>query len=206
MTKKHAKIIILIIVLIEAGAFVWMYSAANKGPDMPMVVSSGEADIGGPFDLVDTLGQTVTDQDLHGRFVLVYFGYTNCPDVCPVDMNRISLALDALGRGMDFSDKLQPVFITIDPARDNAEAIALFLEQYHPAFLGLTGTPDQIDKAAKAYKVAYGHMLAREHDPEGMVRHTSYIYLMDRQGNFVTMYDTAITAPALADDLAKRLD
>ncbi len=178
------------------------------------VISHGEADIGGAFELIDIKGDKFTEQNLLGQVSLVYFGYTHCPDVCPLDMNRISMALSALEKNFDFEGKLLPVFITVDPLRDPPEVVGEFLAGYHPAFVGLTGTQEQMEVAARAYKVYYEEMLAREHTGEMemdmadpvLFSHSAYIYLMDKNGKYITHFDETYPASKLADELRKHLD
>lgn len=180
----------------------------------PTVISHGQADVGGAFELVDTRGEIFTDQDLLGQVSLVYFGYTHCPDVCPLDMNRISLALSNLEREFDFKGKLLPVFITVDPLRDPPEIVGKFLAGYHSSFVGLTGTQEQMEVAARAYKVYYEEMLAREHsggidmemDNPVLFSHSAYIYLMDKNGKYITHFDETYPASKLADEIRKHLD
>lgn len=180
----------------------------------PVVISHGEADIGGAFELMDTKGEIVTEQDLMGKVSLIYFGYTHCPDVCPLDMNRISMALSILEDEVDLSEKLTSVFITVDPLRDPPEVVAEFLAGYHPSFVGLTGTQEQMEVAAKAYKVYYQEMLAREHsgdmdmemDGQVLFGHSSYIYLMDENGKYIIHIDESLPASKLAEEIRKHLD
>jgi len=175
--------------------------AAVSGP----VTGTGEAAIGGRFDLIDTDGRPVTDRDLLGRYALVYFGYANCPDVCPLDMNRISLALERLSERKPWEGELQPVFITVDPARDTPAALAAFLSNFHPSFIGLTGTAEEVARAARAYKVSVEEMLERDHRPSGLISHSAYIYLMGPDGKYLAHFDADVPAPELAEALAKYL-
>jgi protein SCO1/2 len=108
--------------------------------------------VGGPFALVDSEGRAVTDADFRGRFMLVYFGFTYCPDVCPTSLTYIAQALDRLGPD---ADKVVPVFITVDPERDTPEQLKEYVRHFHPKLVGLTGTPEQIAAAAKAYRVYF---------------------------------------------------
>ena len=191
----------------------------RDGPEKPVVISPtvishGEADVGGAFELINTKGEIFTDQDLLGQVSLIYFGYTHCPDVCPLDMNRISMALSDLEQDFDFGGKLLPVFITVDPLRDPPEVVGQFLARYHPAFVGLTGTQEQMGVAARAYKVYYEEMLAREHSGEMdkemadpvLFSHSAYIYLMDENGRYITHFDETYPASKLADEIRKHLD
>jgi protein SCO1/2 len=174
----------------------------------PVVVTQGEAEIGGPFVLVDTKGRPFTDRDFQGKYALVYFGYSHCPDVCPIDMNKISMALNGLEQDGVSLDNLQPVFITVDPERDTPDVVAGFLQNFHSSFIGLTGTKDQMEVAAKAYKVYYQKILMSEHhegedgDP-GLMNHSSFIYLMGPDGKYITHYDSSYSVTGLKDALAE---
>lgn len=167
------------------------------------VKSTGRPAIGGSFDLLDTQGNVVTERNLLGHYTLVYFGFTTCPDVCPLDMQRITLALEKLSSKVQWEKNLVPVFITIDPARDTPVVIRNFLQHFHPKFLGLTGSPENITIAMRAYKV--GVQLDKEHQSDDSEMHTSYIYLMNPSGQFVWHFDETITADSLADVLAHHL-
>lgn len=148
---------------------------------------SGEALIGGAFTLTDETGATVTDADFRGRAMLVYFGYTYCPDVCPFSLQIMAAALDQLTD--EERARIQPILITIDPERDTVEQLAQYVSS--PAFpenlTGLTGTPEQIAVAASAYRVAYRRSEG-EDESDYLVDHTSIIYLMDQQGRFVDVF------------------
>ena len=112
----------------------------------------GAPAIGGPFTLVNHLSQTVTDADFHGRFLLLFFGYTFCPDVCPTTLTNITDALDRLG---GVGDRVIPIFVSVDPERDTPEYLGEYLSYFHPRLVGLTGTPEQVAAAAGAYRVYY---------------------------------------------------
>lgn len=206
---KGVKVLSSIAVVVLLGILV-LYVLEFTIPDYPPnsnhlrdVKSTGRAMIGGSFELIDTQGDTVTERDLLGHYTLIYFGFTNCPDVCPLDMQRITLALKKLSLMVPWEKKLIPIFITIDPERDTPEAINNFLKPFHPKFLGLTGSADKIRIAANAYKV--GVQMNIDHQSDGIKMHTSYIYLMDPNGQFVSYFDENITADSLADVLAHHL-
>ena len=163
--------------------------------------SSGLAAVGGPFTLTDQFGKTRTDSDLRGRYLLVYFGYTDCPDACPTTLGVIADAVPKLGPD---KNKLVPVFITTDPERDTPSVLKTYLDAFGPEFVGLTGSPAAIKKAAGEYHVYF----ARHPLPGGgySVDHSSVMYLMGPDGRFVTYYDDASMGPdALAADLRKRI-
>ena len=158
---------------------------------------AGQPSIGGPFTLVDQDGQTVTDKDFHGRLLLIYFGYTFCPDVCPTTLTDISDALDLLGAD---AEKITPMLITIDPARDTPEHLKEYATYFHPRLRALTGTPEQIASAAKAYRVYYAKAKMEEDaDPEDyLMDHSSVTYLMGPDGAFVMHFSHGTDAETMA--------
>jgi cytochrome oxidase Cu insertion factor (SCO1/SenC/PrrC family) len=140
----------------------------------------GRGTVGAPFTLTDTTGRRRSSSEFRGKLMVVYFGYTYCPDVCPTDVMAISQALRALGPA---AEDIQPVFITIDPERDTP-LLAEYLAAFHPGFIGLTGSPEEIRAVANSYKAFY----ARVPDARGSdysIDHTGVIYLMDRNGEYL---------------------
>lgn len=162
-----------------------------------------ESLFGGPFELVDHRGETRRDSDWDGRYRLIFFGYTHCPAICPTTLQDISTALDLLG---EQAGEIQPLFVTVDPARDTPEVLADYVAAFHPAIIGLTGSEAQISAVAKAYRVQRHKVLSSEHEGHGkhgdhsmhgagedyLAQHSSLTYLMDRNGAFLTLfpYDT----------------
>lgn len=166
------------------------------------IETTGKALIGGPFSLVDGTGKRVTDKDFAGRPMLVYFGFTHCPDVCPAGLQVIAAALDRLG---DKAKGLAPLFITVDPERDTPEVIGKYVKSFHPAIIGLSGSPEEVRAATKAYRV-YAKKVPDESTPgEYNVDHSSFMYLMDANGAFVKHFPHSVDANALADELSKLL-
>ena len=161
--------------------------------------SSSSVSIGGPFELIDQTGKTVTDQDFRGKYMLVYFGYTFCPDVCPTSLGIVAEALDQLSP--EELDKVVPIFISVDPERDTAEALADFVPHFHEKLIGLTGTPQQIKAVARAYKAYFAKV--NEDDPDGnyLMDHSSITYLMGPDGKYAAHFSHG-TPP---DNMAKRL-
>jgi protein SCO1/2 len=165
--------------------------------------------IGGPFALVDHRGRAVTEADYRGKLMVVTFGYTFCPDVCSTGLYKIGQALDALGED---AGQVHPLFITVDPERDTAQALADYLGKFHPTLIGLTGSPEQVEAVAKAYRVYYakappahshedGGERRHEHADEGgdyLVDHVTTTYVMGRDGGF----RQAVSHGASAEDLA----
>jgi protein SCO1/2 len=147
----------------------------------------GRAAIGGPFSLTDHTGQAVTQDILKGKISLVYFGYSFCPDICPTDLQLIGQALDQMTE--QERAEAQALFITIDPDRDTAQQLAGYVTLFHPQLRGLTGTPEQIDAAAKAYRAYYKKVSAEEAGTSDyLMDHSAFIYLMDRDGTFVRVF------------------
>jgi protein SCO1/2 len=158
--------------------------------------AKGEALIGGPFQLVNAAGQTVTDADFRGKPFLVFFGYTHCPDVCPMTLAEIS---DVLQRLPDKT--IKALFITVDPERDTAKLMADYVSSFDPRMIGLSGSPDQIAAAEKAYRV-YARK-APGKDGDYTMDHSSIVYLMDANGAFVEAFNLDRPPEESAKELAK---
>jgi protein SCO1/2 len=154
--------------------------------------------IGGPFQLVDQNGKTVTDTDLKGKWSLIYFGYTHCPDACPTALNDISIALSDLGPQRD---AVRPVFITVDPERDTPETLKAYVTSFDAPILALTGTAEQVAKAAKGYRVYYA-----KHPEAGgdySMDHSSVIYVMDPEGRFTASFTHESPPEQISERLKK---
>jgi protein SCO1/2 len=148
---------------------------ANKGVGKPKV--------GGAFSLIDQNGNTVTDADLKGRYSLVYFGFTHCPDICPEELDKMARMFDIVEA--EKPGALSPVFVTCDPARDDPQVLKEYLSEFHPRFIGLTGTYDQIKAMCKAYRVYFSTPPEVQPGQDYLVDHSIYFYLMDPDGDFV---------------------
>lgn len=175
---------------------------APSGDQAVKVETSGLPTIGGPFTLVNQEGKTVTDADFHGQYILVYFGYTYCPDVCPTSLTLIADALDLLG---DKAQKVTPIFITIDPERDDPASMKMYIEHFHPRLQGLTGTPEQIKAVAKSYKAYYAKVGDGYDDGDYSMDHSSITYLMGPDGKFVTHFGHGTEPEIMAKKLAEIL-
>jgi len=163
-------------------------------------VAQQVAAIGGPFKLTDQNGQAVSDQDLHGRPFLVFFGFTHCPDVCPTTLFEVSEILRALGRD---ADRTRALFITVDPERDTPSVMKDYLSSFDPHLWGLSGDPAAIAAIAKGYRVYYKKVPL---DQGGYTMdHTAIVYLMDKDGRFVSPFSLKRTAEAAAADLRRYL-
>jgi cytochrome oxidase Cu insertion factor (SCO1/SenC/PrrC family) len=140
----------------------------------------GRATVGGPFTLTDQTGRRRSDAEFRGKLLMVYFGYTYCPDICPADLQQIGLAVERLGEA---GAAVQPLFITIDPIRDTPEVLAQYVPSFHPRLLGLTGTADEIAAVAREYKVVY----TKYQPPDGgpyLMDHTGFVYIIDPTGKY----------------------
>ncbi|MGB3036490.1 MAG: SCO family protein [Methyloceanibacter sp.] len=182
-----------------AGAVVLL--VANPQGGQP-VQSSGAALIGGPFSLVGADGKPVTDRDFRGRYMLIFFGFTHCPDICPAELQVIAQALEQLG---DKAKTVVPIFITLDPERDTPEAMANYVKSFGPNFVGLTGSPEAIAAAAKAYRVAYSQVENKNSAGDYSVDHSALVYLMDPEGRYVTHFSYGLSADQMAEKLGKSL-
>lgn len=164
--------------------------------------TQGSVLIGGPFSLTDHTGKAVTEADFKGRKTLVFFGFTSCPDICPSGLQVMAAALDKLGSK---AKTLVPLFITVDPERDTAEKLALYVKSFHPSLVGLTGSEEQVKAAAKAYRV-YFKKVPDENTPGAYsVDHSAFFYLMDEYGKYVRHFSHSVDPDTLAAELAKSL-
>lgn len=196
---RPVRLAVIVLAAVLAGALAWRWLAP---PPERAVVASGTALIGGPFTLVDHRGQTVTDRDYRGRFMLVLFGYTHCPDMCPLELQAMTEALDILGPR---AEAVQPLFISIDPARDTVAEMKTYVANFHESLVGLTGSDQQVAAAAKVYRVFYRKAEAPDGDGNYLVDHAASIYLMDRQGRYLAHFNHATTPEQMADRLARAI-
>jgi cytochrome oxidase Cu insertion factor (SCO1/SenC/PrrC family) len=160
----------------------------------------GRGAVGGPFTLTDQNGRTRSDRDFRGKLMVVYFGYTFCPDVCPADLMAITQALDALG---PLADGIQPIFITVDPERDTP-LLKEYVRAFHKSLIGLTGAPEEIRKVANAYKAFYAK-LPPARDGEYAIDHFGLIYLMGRDGEYLGFMPPQTGPEKLTEVLRKYL-
>ncbi|MBW6396533.1 SCO family protein [Roseomonas sp. HJA6] len=173
--------------------------AKMTGADMPapspggVQLAQGVA-LGGPFTLVDQTGRTVTERDFAGKPLLVYFGFTYCPDVCPTELGTIAAALDAMGPA---GERVTPVFISIDPERDTPAAMADYVSRFHPRMVGLTGSAEQVAQAARAYRVYYAKVQPRD-STDYLMDHSSFIYFVGPDGRVRSLFRPETTPEAIA--------
>jgi protein SCO1/2 len=199
-SRSNRPLLILMVAMMAliAVSIVVMWKLVATGPRDPGYENSGIS-IGGPFTLTDQTGKTVTDHTYDGSYRLIYFGYTFCPDACPTELQVIAQALETMGPD---GAKVQPIFVTIDPARDTQQQMAKYVPLFDKRLVGLTGSPEQIAAVAKAYKVYYSKAPATGADPNAYgMNHSSFVYLMDPNGKFLTVFSSDTDSDKMAADI-----
>jgi cytochrome oxidase Cu insertion factor (SCO1/SenC/PrrC family) len=193
----------LLCCLTVAGIFSPTIAAEAPEPSAVELIEgllSGKASVGGAFELTDHTGHRRTDADFRGKLVVLYFGYTSCPDVCPTELQAITLALEQLGAA---ADTVQPLFITVDPERDTPSRLADFISAFDPRFIGLTGAMPAIRKAALAYRVYFARPANAAANYS--VDHTGFIYLVGEDGRYLGFLPPGLAPDAIADAILARL-
>jgi len=195
-------LIVLAGLMVGAAAALAIFPAARERLLPTGATSVGRALVGGPFALTDQDGKRVTDKDFRGRYTLVFFGFTMCPDVCPSALQVMAAALEKLGAK---GQQLTPVFITVDPERDTPAQLAGYVKSFHPRLVGLTGTPAEIEAVTKAYRV----YVKKVPDPKSSAGytfdHSAIIYLMGPDGAYLAHFTHATSVDAMAERLSKLL-
>lgn len=198
MKNKTTILLIAALVFLTLGIR-YGIKAYNLKTAPPQVQHSNEdVKLGGPFTLVDDTGKTVTEKDYSGSYMLVYFGYTFCPDVCPTGLTNIGTAMDMLSA--DQQAQVKPLFITVDPERDTVEAMGAYMQSFHSSITGLSGSREQVNVAIKAYKV-YAAKVQDEASDDYAMDHSAYIFMMGPDGKYINHF-THKTTP---DEMAKAL-
>jgi cytochrome oxidase Cu insertion factor (SCO1/SenC/PrrC family) len=193
-----ARLLLVIVIAFAGGS---LAALMLPRPDGQTALQSARALIGGPFSLINQDGKRVTEQDYRGKYMLVTFGYTTCPDVCPAELQAMANAMDTLGAK---ADRVNPIFITIDPERDTVERVADYVKNFRAGFVGLTGTPEEIKQAARAYRVYYAKAEDKGSATGYLMDHSAFMYLMSPEGEYVThfAYGTAPEKMAAAIEKA----
>lgn len=181
-----------VLAIVVAGVGGWL--VFGRGGDS----SNAGVAIGGPFSLIDKDGHPFTDRNLLGRYALIYFGYTYCPDVCPTTLNSVGAALDLLGPQ---AARLRAVFITVDPQRDTPKVVGDYVAAFSPRLLGLTGTPKQVAVATDAYRVYAARHKTGPGPEDYTMDHSSLLYLMAPDGHFVAPIRADETPAAMATEI-----
>ena len=212
--------IVLVVLLGSAWAYAWVTRAPGEGigesflrglasfsgsgataPSAGGVQLPQGLTLGGPFTLTDQTGREVTERDFAGRFLLVYFGFTYCPDVCPTELGTMASALDALGPA---AEQVTPVFITVDPERDTPAMMGDYVGRFHPRMIGLSGTPQQIAQVARAYRVYYARVRPRDAG-DYLMDHSSFTYLVGPDGRVRQLFRPEMSPEAMAQAIQAQL-
>jgi len=192
--------ILVAAILVVAG---WLGWSLGPGAEDERVDLDGA--VGGPFTLVDSRGETVRSEDFHGRFMLVFFGYTYCPDICPMTLMHITKAMETLeNTAPSVAGQVTPVFISVDPERDTPEQIARYLENFHPSVVGLTGSMDKVRRTAASYAVVF-ETVDEDREEGYLVDHTSNILLMGPDGSYITHFSPRTPADLIANILKRTI-
>jgi len=195
------RIAIALTILAAMGLMLFLYMPRIAPPPANV---AGQVQIGGPFTLIDSKGAAVTEAALQGHYSLIFFGFTHCPDICPLALQTVTQALTDAGPA---GERALPVFISVDPERDTPEAMAAYASNFHPRLLALTGTPEQIAAVTKAYRVAAFKTPMKDANGqetgEYTVVHSSNIFVMGPDGKYHTHFDKDATAESIAAYLRK---
>lgn len=200
MSTRPFIIVIAAVLLIAAslGALTIWQGTTSAG-------AGGKALIGGPFSLVDQTGKRVTEKDFEGRYMIAYFGYTFCPDFCPLGLSTITAALELLDENE--AQEIMPVFFSVDPKRDTVDQLADYAPNFHPRLIALTGSDDEVAAAAKAYRIYY-NIPPQNGDEDGdnyAVDHSTFIYLMGPDGSYRAHFSHNATPEEIAERLKTEL-
>jgi cytochrome oxidase Cu insertion factor (SCO1/SenC/PrrC family) len=202
MRYKRVLMVVLAISAVLAAEWFWLAAARVHAPGAagPIITTQGHAP-GGPFTLTDQRGQVVTDATYRGKYVVMAFGYTHCPDVCPTTLSAVAAALDLLGpRAGD----VQPIFVSVDPERDTPAVLADYVAAFHPRLVGLTGTPEQIRAVTRDYRVYVSKVDTGDDDYP--VDHSAYLYLIGPDGKVLTYLKHDASPQTIADTIGRLMD
>ena len=205
---RAALIFAIGLAVLVTGALAWQWSRTSQQgvATSSGTTSTGTALIGGPFELLDQNGETRRESDFAGRNMLIYFGYTYCPDICPSSLSVMTQALDILEeRAPEKAETIAPIFITVDPQRDTVEAMKSYAEHFHPEMVALTGSEEQVSKAAKAYRVYYAKVKDESSSAGYTFDHSSIVFLMDKQGEYAAHFPPGTGPEKMAEGIRKRL-
>ncbi|KAL6473641.1 hypothetical protein MHYP_G00172020 [Metynnis hypsauchen] len=198
----------LAVTLLFGGGIIgtWWYVHQEKQQNLQMQrmeqlrkVAVGQGD----FSLLDHTGQRRTKKDFRGKWVLMYFGFTHCPDICPDELEKLTSVVNLLDKEADLPC-IQPLFITVDPERDDVAALAKYVKDFHPRLIGLTGTPEEVKEAGQAYRV-YASAGPKDEDGDYIVDHTILIYLINPDGLFLDYYNRMKDATQIAESIRNHM-
>lgn len=186
-----------------AALAVWFYEEQRQKAMARAKTSEnrvGKPTLGGPWTLVDGDGDVVSDSDMRGKYQLVYFGFTYCPDICPQELEKQAQVIEKLDKM--FGEVVQPVFITVDPGRDTLAQVKAYVREFHPRLLGLTGTPQQIKRVTRLFRVYFNEGI-RSGEEDYLVDHSIIQYLMGKNGKFKDFYGKNLTVSEMTNKIAE---
>ena len=193
------------VVFCVVGGAVWWWGRKRRleiEESRKKVQSSGDAHIGGTWSLVDHEGRPTTSADFRDLYTLMYFGFTYCPDICPMELKKMSQALDMLPE--EAKPRIVPLMVSVDPWRDSIAQLAGYVHDFHPRLIGLVGTPQQTDSITRKFRV-YTSKGPEESDGDYLVDHSIFMYLMDKEGKFLDYYGVAMEADEIAQSITNHL-
>jgi len=162
----------------------------------------GKATIGGPFEMVDHNGRQVSDQTFKGRYLLVFFGFTHCPDICPAALQTVTAALERMGPK---ADKIAPLFVSVDPERDTPEILKEYLSYFDARIIALTGSQEQVAKMVKTYRAYARKVPNSEAADDYTVDHSAFLYLMAPDGTFITHFSPTVSFEKMAERISREI-
>jgi len=172
---------------------------------MGKIVSTGKPAIGGEWSLIDLDGNLVTNRTFEGKWTLLYFGFARCPDICPSEMVKVGKVMDTLAeQHPELAKNLQPIFVSVDPARDSLKALKGYGEDFHPSYVFLTGSPEQVQKMAKKYRV-YVSKADETEDGDYLVDHSIVIYFHDDQGDLADCFTQSMRPSDVVEKIVERM-
>lgn len=186
-------IAVLVVLALLGGTALWFVAVPPAGSD-----DQQTATIGGPFTLVDQDGQTVTDRDFSGRYRLMFFGFTYCPDICPTELGRISAVMRELPP--EVASKVTPLFVSVDPERDTPAVLKQYVSMFDNRIRALTGSPEQVNAVTKSYRI-YAKKVQQPGSETYLVDHTALIYLFDGNGKFLHFFRTTDSVPMMVESI-----
>jgi protein SCO1/2 len=201
--KAYLRYVILgLLTLLACGGIIYYQVKSQPLSYVSDKKSESKIEIGGPFKLIDQHGKLRSSQEFKGKLMLIYFGYSFCPDICPLGLQNITQALNDLGRDRD---QVVPIFITVDPKRDTPEHLAIYASNFHPAFVMLTGSTGEIEQLKKKFKVYSALAKTDQSTQDYLIDHTTLVYLMDRNGHYLESFAHSTSPEKIAQILQKAL-
>ena len=197
-SKRHLPLVVVVVLVALASIVIW------RSQNVVTSSSDSTVPIGGGFELTDHHGQTVTENSYSGKYLLVFFGYTYCPDVCPMTLERVAATLNGLGAS---ASKVQSLFVSVDVGRDTPEGLAEFLELFHVDIIGLTGTEEQIRQIAKAYRIYFARIEEKgSGEDDYIMDHTSLLYFMSPDGSYITHFQGNANPAVMTEYILRSID